>query len=218
MIEPPIVIGCHARGPAREASVVDFLVHFYGLVGGPFRSLTDLSDEEALALMRKLYIPGSVFWERFENPERYLGARRKTEAWMREAFVAKGGTPREVRPIYMILGRSPWVERSADRATIESTREIVVPLSGLGAGDVSFTYPDSMVSMMVAASRDPDSFQPGYHGELFTLERIQAIVERKGMPDQGWETRVPSRFAHYIEAQVWNREALWRWYRRSRPS
>jgi hypothetical protein len=49
---------------------------------------------------------------------------------------------------------------------------------------------------------------PEFHGKVFTLSEIQTIVERKGMPEEGWETNMPRELAHYIEAQVWNREVL----------
>jgi len=193
--------------------VVDFLIHYYRRGEEPFRSLTDLCDADALRLMRQLYTEGSVFWERFKDPEDYLAARRRIEAWMYDEFVAQGGMPQERRPIYMTLGRSRWAESVVDPLTTAMTTEIEVPLAIFQDSDVSFTYPDSMVSMMVAAARDPSTFQPGYHGELFTRERIREIVERKGMPEEGWETRVPRRLAHYIEVQVWNREPIRRWYR-----
>ncbi len=193
--------------------MVDFLIHYYRRGAEPFRSLTDLCDAEALRLMGELYAEGSVFWERFKDPQDYLVTRRRIEAWMYEEFVAQGGTPRERRPIYLTLGRSRWAESVVDPLTAATTSEIEVPLAIFQDADLSFTYPDSMVSTMVAASRDPSTFQPGYHGELFTLLRIREIVERKGMPDDGWETRVPRRLAHYIEAQVWNRDPLREWYR-----
>jgi hypothetical protein len=43
---------------------------------------------------------------------------------------------------------------------------------------------------------------------LFTLPEILTIIQACGLPDEGWETNVPSSLAHYIEAQVWNRSKL----------
>ena len=111
-------------------------------------------------------------------------------------------------PIYMVLGSPKWIQKMGDPATLATTAEIRIPLSILAADDVSFTYPDSMVTLMLAAERNPAHFQPDCHGKLFTLAEMRALVATKGMPDEGWETSVPVTLAHYIEAQVWNRTVL----------
>jgi hypothetical protein len=85
------------------------LFHYYKRQGGPFRSISLLPDEEALEIMRAL-ADDTIFGERFKDPEWYLGARRKTEQWTRAAFIAKGGTPHAIAPVYLTLGRSSWIE------------------------------------------------------------------------------------------------------------
>ena len=184
--------------------MIDYLIHYYRKGSQPFRSLSALPDGEALEIMKGLYIEGSVFWERFKDPWEYLQARRLTEHWLREAFIAKGGQPQELYPVYMILGRSKWVERMGDPATLAATAEIQVPLSIFGEGDLSFTYPDSMVTLLMESQKNPACYQPDYHGKLFTRAEMLAIVAVKGLPEEGWETGAPERLAHYVEAQVWN--------------
>lgn len=193
--------------------MVDYLLHFYRKGTQPFRSLSALPDAVAESIMQDLYVEGSLIWERFKDPAAYLQARRQTEQWLRSAFIAKGGDPQEPYPVYMVLGRSRWVEKMADAATLASTAEIRVPLSIFRECDVSFTYPDSMVTLLLESQKNPDYYQPDYHGKLFTLPEILAIVAAKGLPDEGWETNVPSTLAHYIEAQVWNHRRLWEYWR-----
>jgi hypothetical protein len=188
--------------------MIDYLVHVYGINSDPFQSLSALPDEEALQIMKALYTEGDVFWERFENPKRYLDHRKQVEQWLRKSFIAKGGEPLEAYPIYMVLGRPKWGEKRMSAALQTTLRDIEVPLSTFGEGDVSFTYPDSMVSWRLKQERNPAHYQPGYHGEVFTRSEILAIIENRGMPDDGWETNVPKHMAHYIEAQVWNRSVL----------
>jgi hypothetical protein len=62
--------------------------------------------------------------------------------------------------------------------------------------------------LLIENLKNPEFYQPDYHGKLFTLAEMRAIVAEKGLPDEGWETRVPDDLAHYIEAQVWNRQPL----------
>jgi hypothetical protein len=188
--------------------MIEFLTHIYRRGAEPFQSLSALSDEEALPIMKSLYLAESAYWGRFEDPLAYLHARRQTENWLRQAFIAKGGKPQLPYPIYFMVGNPPWLERAADPATVASTTRIEVPVSILAEGDISFTYPDSMVTLLLEHLKDPEIYQPDYHGKLFTLSEMRAIVAVKGMPDEGWETRAPDHLAHYIEAQVWNRKPL----------
>ena len=188
--------------------MIDYLVHYYRTGSEPFRSLSVLPDAEAIEIMRSLYVPGSVIWERFKDPVDYLQGRRQIEAWLRQEFIRLGGQPQDQSPIYLVLGRSKWVERMADPATLATTSAIQVPLSILGEGDVSFTYPDSMVTYFLELRQDPDIYQPGYHGRVFTLSQIRKIVDEKGLPEEGWVTKTAADVAHYVEAQVWNRKVL----------
>jgi hypothetical protein len=193
--------------------MVDYLTHFYRRGSPPFRSLSALPDSEALPLMRALCVDGSIMWERFKDPDQYLQARRETECWLREAFVAKGGRPQESYPIYMILGSSRWAARVADPATLAVSAELRVPLAIFEECDLSFTYPDSMISSWFGRDKPVEYYQPEYHGRVFTLAEIHSIVECKGLPEEGWQTTMPGHLAHYIEAQVWNRQPLLKYAR-----
>jgi hypothetical protein len=188
--------------------MIDYLLHFYKSGTEPFRSLSALPDREALQIMQDLYIKGSVFWERFEDPDQYLQMRRQIEQWLHQEFIARGGAPQQPYPIYMMLGRSKWLLSAADAVTLATTAEIQVPLSLFQEGDVSFTYPDSMVSFMVANQKESEYYLPDYHGKLFTLSEILSIVQANGLPGERWGTNLPGHLANYIEAQVWNQKPL----------
>lgn len=190
---------------------IDSLVHLYARGGEPFRSLSYLSDDEALALMRSLYRPDAVYWDRFEDPAAYLQARRHVEDWLRREFIAKGGRPQERYPVYMVLGRTQWMQAAVNELTLATTSEIEVPLALFTAEDISFTYPDSMVSAMLAYHKDPRYYLPDYHGKLFTLSEILAVLEEHGLPGGTWGNNLPPDWANYIEAQVWNRAPLLAW-------
>ena len=188
--------------------MIDTLIHLYQRGAEPFRSLSALPDEEAERIMRSLYRAGSVYWERFEDAAAYLQMRRQTEDWLRRDFQAKGGCPKELCPIYMVLGRTKWMQTAIDPATVATTAEIEVPLALFEPCDISFTYPDSMVSAMLASQQDPAYYLPEYHGRVFTLAEISAIIEAHGLPGETWGTNLPSHLANYVEAQVWNRQPL----------
>lgn len=187
---------------------MDCLIHLYQRGAQPFRSLSALSDAEALDRMRALYVEGSVFWERFKEPAGYWQARKLVEGWLRREFIAKGGRPQSEYPIYMVWGRSKWMQTAMDAVTQATTVEIQVPLSAFQENTVSFTYPDSMVSYILDQQRDPAYYLPEYHGRVFTFAETRAIVEANGLPGYRWGTELPSGLANYIEAQVWDHEPL----------
>jgi hypothetical protein len=142
------------------------------------------------------------FGARFKDPVQYMRNRRQTEQWVREEFIAKGGQPREAYPIPMVLGSSKWMAKVAPDKELHA--EIRIPLSVFTEYDVSFTYPDSMISLWFGRDKPPEYYLPDYHGKVFTLSEILSIVESKGLPEEAWETNLPSNLAPYIEAQVWN--------------
>jgi hypothetical protein len=188
--------------------LVDYLTYYYKRGTEPFRSLSALSDSEAIPIMEALYVEfeGSLAFERFKDPIQYMQSRRQTEQWVREAFIAKGGQPQAAYPIPMVLGASKWMVKHAPAPDLHG--EICIPLSVFQEGDVSFTYPDSMISLWLGRDKPPEYYQPDYHGKIFTHSEILSIVEKKGLPEEVWETSLPSNLAPYIEAQVWNHEPL----------
>jgi hypothetical protein len=113
---------------------IEYLIHIYRKGSQPLRSLSALTDEEAIRMMRKLYVPGSVFWERFKDPADYLRARRQIETWLRSEFIARGA-PRG-HPIYLIYG---WSKVAADRrrCVIGDNHEPSIPLALFQECDVS---------------------------------------------------------------------------------
>ena len=191
--------------------MVDYLTHYYLSETGPFRSLSALSDEEAIKIMEGL-CDDTSFGIRFKDPVQYLRNRRETERWVREGFIAEGGKPQESYPIPMVLGSSKWLEKNApDR---EGGTEIRIPLSIFTEYDVSFTYPDSMISLWFGREKPAEYYQPDLHGKIFTLPEILSIVETQGMPEEDWEINLPSDLAPYIEAQVWRHELLFEYQKR----
>ena len=188
--------------------MIDHLLHLYKRGTEPFRTLSALREEDAISIMQSLYVAGSIFWERFEDPLRYLRLRKQIEQSIRDGFIAKGGKPQEAHPIYMAFGRTKWMQNDVDALTLATTTEIAVPLSLFEECDVSFTYPDSMVSFLLAQDKQSEYYLADYHGKVFTLSEIRFIVESNGMPGEKWGANLPSSIPNYIEAQVWKHGPL----------
>jgi hypothetical protein len=157
----------------------DHLTYYYKRGAKPFQSLSALSDAEAIRIMEALYVQykDNILFERFKDPLGYLRERRQTEEWVRNGFLAKGGRPRESYPICMVLGSSAWIRKNAPDPVTHG--EIRIPLSAFSESDLSFTYPDSMVSRWFDRDKPAEYYQPEYHGKVFTVSEILEIVEKK---------------------------------------
>jgi hypothetical protein len=188
--------------------VIDALLHYHRRGSPPFRSLSALPDEAALGLMPGLYVPGSILWRRFGSPAQYLQARRTVERGLYRQFKDKGGRPRQEHPVYFTVGRPRWAYPAYDDATQAVTDAIEVPVSVLDPAEISFTYPDSILAHFQRESGEFVIPGSGYRGELLTLAEMEALAAREGLPVQGWSPDLPSHLSYYIEAQVWNLEAL----------
>lgn len=195
--------------------MVDHLTYYYTRGTPPFRSLSALPTPEAVRIMQELYarFEGSILFQRFKDPLAYLQQRWQTEQWVRNSFIARGGRPQAAYPIAMVLGSSPWIEKHAP-GTADTQAEIRIPLSAFGPGEVSFTYPDSMISFWFGQEKPAAYYLPEYHGRVFTLAEILSLVEQKGLPEENWATGLPDDLAPYIEAQVWNHAPLLAYGRR----
>ncbi len=182
--------------------MIDYLTHYYKRGRQPFQTLSALPEEEAIRIMQGLY-EETVFGSRFKEPAQYLRDRKQAEQWVRQQFIEKGGCPVEDHPVYMVLGSSSWINRHALEGE-EPIYEVRLPLSVFQPGDVSFTYPDSMISLWFGTDQPAEYYLPDYHGKVFTLPEILHIVEEHGVPEECWNTHLPDDLAPYIEAQVWN--------------
>ena len=102
------------------------------------------------------------------------------------------------RPIYFFLGDF------ADGRDLSRPQSIIMPLEAFAPDTLTFTYPDSMASLAIAAQEDHQSHRKAYHGQLFTLQEIKDVVARFGMPGERWKSDPTMRYDKFVEVQVWD--------------
>jgi hypothetical protein len=181
------------------------LTHYYKKGDPPFRTLSTLTDKEAVTIARGFQDETAVVYRRFKEPEAYWKMRRRTEAWVRSEFVEKGGRPTIEHPQYMVLGRSHFIHEGYDF----NCDLITIPISEFEEHEISFTYPDSMVSLMLVEERQREPyFQPEYHGKVFTLGEIREVVDRFGVPEREWDEEPTRKYDFFVEAQIWSERVI----------
>jgi hypothetical protein len=126
-------------GANRPARVMPSYATHYHLAGrAPFLNLSDLSrvdlEEVFAGLERDRRSVGSqrVFGRR------YMELRQRTEARLRQLFVAAGGRPERVSPHYFVLGSSRWFESLAT-----NMQHVVLALTRMPSVVTCCTYPDT---------------------------------------------------------------------------
>ena len=174
----------------------DCLCHYYDSAQGPFRNLSSLPVNRAEDVLEAIRQRGTGFAS--QRSSDYLTIRRELEARIRSLFINKGGRPERAHPHYMILGQCAWV-----KSWYVNGRELCVPLTKFRPECVSFTYGDTFPAMRYEDGKP-------YRGQVFTLAELPELVRQFGLP-QAWNadgSRGPDR---YIEAQVWEDQALQKW-------
>ena len=112
---------------------------------------------------------------------------------MRAEFLKKGCNPTDEFPIYFVLGKSPWLEKNKPQKV--EGMEISIPLAYLSRDDVSFTYPDSMISLWFSKDIPSGINDTGLFGKVFTKEEIEELVNKRGDPEEKWNTNIPENLA-----------------------
>ncbi|WP_234033015.1 hypothetical protein [Erythrobacter rubeus] len=181
------------------------ITHYHSQTDLPFQNLSELGGDELVQVLERLNR------RKADNPsfrrvfgKRYMDLRRKTEAKLRDLFIARGGKPERQSPHYFVLGECAWFSGLyPDPATV------TLDWRSLPRDQACFTYPDSFVSMRLGAEfgLPAEPAQP-YHEKAFFLDELFDVVAEHGLPDgatdddyEGYHKR---KFEKYIEVQVWS--------------
>lgn len=175
------------------------LTHYHHSDDQPFQTLSALAEDEALNTISNLRGRTGAVYDRFSNPQKYLRRRQETEGWIRQEFTRKGGQPVAAYPQYFVVERAIWIEEGFNG----QSSAIQIPLSAFNPEQVSFTYPDSMISYWLRNQTDEEFYHPEYHGQVFVLSEICKIIDEFGVPDEEWRTDGTRKYDLFIEAQVW---------------
>ena len=163
----------------------EVVTHRYDPARGACLNVCSLGDLEAARVLERL--------RRETRPNLkadYLERRRDTETWLASAARVALGRAIAQPPVYFFLGDFSYV---VDRSRPAS---LVLPLSSLPAGAVTFTLGDSM---SVAAERGRRVYTFGEMVGLFANGEVLAgfgFCDREGVQ------------ARFVEVQVWEREGL----------
>lgn len=176
-----------------------YLYHYYDSKVGAFRSLSDLSIDEASRVldMIRRNKPDTLCAKRQDT---YIQDRLYYEAILRELFIKKGGRVERKAPYYMVVEHSPWLS-----TWYENTSYIKIPIEEFDVNTLSFTYGDSHPTF---SSRVNDGKE--YRKQLYTYTEILNIIKKYGLP-QDWNHDGKYGPERYVEVHIWSDETIKRY-------
>ena len=181
--------------------IPDYLTRYYQKGEYPFLSLNDLPLETANEVKRqhcrKTGIGG------FYAQDDYLIHRREIERWIYRELMRLGGKPENEVPVYMTLG--DFFKGAHDiRTELQKNPEVIrIPLSDLDLSAVTFTCPDSMYELVENRKTGEVRGRRTNTPRVYTYEQLPSVIAKY---------RIYDNYRFNIEAQVWNREMLHRYW------
>jgi hypothetical protein len=181
--------------------ITDFLTHYYQKGEYPFMSLNDLPYEDAnrvkLAHCKKNGI--GLFYAQDD----YLFHRKEIERWIYKELIRLGGNPSNEVPVYMTLGESPEGEFDIRTDLQKNGEEIKIPLAEIDLSAVTFVYPDSMYELVQDANGKIIDGKRTNTPQVYVYRDLPGVVQKYKVYDD---------YKFNIEAQVWNREMLHKYW------
>lgn len=173
-----------------------YLYHFFDKSTGPFQNISDLSVDDAKAVLNgiKQTKPNSQCAQRHDK---YVEYRRNCENIIRSEFIKKGGKISRTVPHYMVVEFSPWLS-----TWYENSDYIKIPVEEFDMNTLSFTYGDSMPTFSPTINDGRE-----FRHQLYTYKEILKIIDKYGLP-QDWNDDGKYGPERYIEVHVWSDETV----------
>ena len=186
-------------------NIPDYLTRYYQKGEYPFMSLNDLPLEEANRIKNEYCMKNGI--GKFYAQDDYLLHRREIESWIYHELIRLGGKPVNDVPVYMTLGETPPGEHDIRRELQQNAQEIKIPLSEIDLLAVSFTYPDSMYEFVVDDEGNFISAGRTNTPRVYLYDDLPSVVSKY---------RIYENYRSGIEAQVWDREMLHRYWQKNK--
>lgn len=177
-----------------------YLYHYYDKDIGPFKNISELSEQDAEEVMRKIAEEKEGAFCNKRSPD-YLRMRRHYENILREEFLKKGGKIYRDIPQYMVVEECDFL-----KSWYVNSAFLKIDIEKFDKSTLSFTYGDSHPTF---SDRINDGKE--YRKKLYTYDEILSVIEKYGYP-QNWNSEGKFGPERYIEVHIWSDKVLERYY------
>lgn len=175
-----------------------FLFHYFDKTIGAFVNLSDISIDEAKAILNNIKEERPNVQSAKRHPT-YMEDRHYYEEILKTEFLKKGGVIKRKAPHYMVVEHSPWLSTWHNNSDF-----IKIPIEEFDIKSVSFTYGDSHP---VFSPRVNKMDTKEYRKKLYTYDEILKIIDKYGLP-QDWNDDGAYGPERYIEAHIWSDQTI----------
>ena len=175
-----------------------YLYHYFDKTIGPFVNLSELSREEADAVIDRIKAEKSGT-QSAQRDSDYMFRRHMYENIIKKEFAKKGGIISRKTPHYMVVEHSPWLA-----TWFENSACIKIPIEEFNLSTISFTYGDSHPTFSPWPREDD---WKEYRRKLYTYSEILEVIEKHGLP-QTWNNDGRYGPERYVEAHIWSDETI----------
>ena len=167
-----------------------YISHYYFQGTDPWKNIMLLPEDEAFRVAKELAAahPDTTSFGRFADFENYYPARKKTDEYVRECFVALGGKPELLHPYSFTLMECEYL-----RKWFSDGEKLVLDLDEIPDDQISFTIGDSCAQIT-----------NGIEPEVLTKEMLKKRIRDHGDSVDSFLKGSLGRFA-YVEVQLWYR-------------
>ena len=199
-----LIYGCCGAWKRKWGEMMNYLYHYFERKSGPFMTLTALPIKKSREILYAKRDAGS-----FANPdiEGFLQKRYARDKQLRDAFIARGGLPQRMTPVYMMLGEHRQWESAYNEPVV-----IRIPLEAFDPKTISFTYGDSFAILNPMLFNKED-----YWNKVYFADEILKVIAHYGLPpyvEYDFKRSIyPTdksidHHLKYVEAHVWSDHIL----------
>lgn len=165
-----------------------FITHYYYPGTDPWKNIMNLPEKEAFEKASKLaaMYPDTTSFGRFADFENYYPNRKKTDEYVREAFIRLGGKPELKHPYSFTLMECDYL-----RNWFSEGEKITFDLADIPDDRISFTIGDSCAQIT-----------NGMEPEVLTKEMLMEKIRECGDSVEAFLKKSLGKFA-YVEVQLW---------------
>ena len=174
------------------------LYHYFEKSRGPFLTVSDLSDENAVSVFSDIQntnpslVPPDIKW--------FLTRRRELENTVRQLFIKKGGEPKRRFPHYMTVEIADSM-----KAWYIEPEYLKIGIDEFDLKTVSFTYGDMFPVFNPKLNDDSE-----YRFNVYRYDEITEIIKKYGYPQEteNIQNAPVQHLLKYVEAHIWSDEIV----------
>ena len=156
----------------------------------PLKNIMWLPKEQAFELAYKMAVENreTTAFYRFADFKNYYYERLETDKLLYERFLELGGRPEICHPLSFVLSGSEFLDKWFDSGIVTK-----IPLNGIPAECISFTYGDSMT----VRNKQGDF-------TMLTKEMLMSEIAEQSGTAEDFVAKVNAEY-NYMEVQVWKK-------------